>query len=74
MAHRQFHEILADYDSDPKRWEEVAERFRATMTAAIAADPQATGCRPELRAQDATVSNLTVLGDGSARRRRANAR
>ena len=45
-AHQGFHAALGDFNADPTRWEDGAERFRAAMVDAMEADPASTGCLP----------------------------
>ena len=74
-AHRYFHSVLDCYASDPARWEEGSDRFRATMAAAIAADPQGTGL-PATGADAAPAGTAAAsrLSRSAGRRGKAAAR
>ncbi len=74
-AHRHFHSVLDRYDSDPALWQDGSERFRTAMAEAIAASPEAVGCRPSPR-QDAGAACGCEKHPATAARRpkRATAR
>lgn len=40
LAHKRFHEVITDYEQDPKNWDRIAGQFRDSVQAAIRAEQE----------------------------------